>query len=127
MSENVRMSLNLLITFHSSIINLERRYTFCCTFPILLQAVKAESDGGRYPPPCPVEPGLSSPGKNEGRTFTLFRQRPSGRPVDHYNYTLPARFYSSWKACSIHGDREIRLERNAAGELPRRGAFLWQL
>src|SRR2546423_4852104 len=30
------------------------RYTFCCTFPVL-------ADGGRYPPPCPVEPGLSSP------------------------------------------------------------------
>jgi len=30
-----------------------RRFAFCCTFPIL-------ADGGRYPPPCPAEPGLSS-------------------------------------------------------------------
>ena len=31
----------------------DRRSTFCCTCPIL-------ADGGRYPPSCPVEPGLSS-------------------------------------------------------------------
>jgi len=31
-----------------------RRFAFCCTCPIL-------ADGGRYPPSCPVEPGLSSP------------------------------------------------------------------
>ena len=31
----------------------DRRFTFCCTCPIL-------TDGGRYPPSCPVEPGLSS-------------------------------------------------------------------
>ena len=31
----------------------DRRFTFCCTFPDL-------AIGGRYPPPCPVVPGLSS-------------------------------------------------------------------
>ena len=31
-----------------------RRFVFCGTFPVL-------ADGGRYPPPCSVEPGLSSP------------------------------------------------------------------
>jgi hypothetical protein len=31
----------------------DRRFAFCCTCPIL-------TDGGRYPPSCPVEPGLSS-------------------------------------------------------------------
>jgi hypothetical protein len=31
-----------------------RRSVFCGTFPVL-------ADGGRYPPPCSVEPGLSSP------------------------------------------------------------------
>jgi len=31
----------------------DRRFTFCCTCPVL-------ADGGRYPPSCPVEPGLSS-------------------------------------------------------------------
>jgi len=30
-----------------------RRFAFCCTFPGL-------AAGGRYPPPCPAEPGLSS-------------------------------------------------------------------
>ncbi len=30
-----------------------RRSTFCCTVPRV-------TPGGRYPPPCPVEPGLSS-------------------------------------------------------------------
>ena len=30
-----------------------RRFVFCGTFPTL-------ASGGRYPPPCPVEPGLSS-------------------------------------------------------------------
>ena len=34
---------------------LHRRCVFCGTFPIL-------ADGGRYPPPCPAEPGLSSTG-----------------------------------------------------------------
>jgi hypothetical protein len=31
-----------------------RRFAFCCTCSIL-------ADGGRYPPSCPLEPGLSSP------------------------------------------------------------------
>jgi hypothetical protein len=30
-----------------------RRFTFCCTIPDL-------TAGGRYPPPCPAVPGLSS-------------------------------------------------------------------
>jgi len=34
------------------------RYTFCGTIPVL-------ADGGRYPPPCPVKPGLSSPSGSE--------------------------------------------------------------
>ena len=34
------------------------------------------SDGGRYPPPCPVEPGLSSP--------RLREQRPPGWPANYY-------------------------------------------
>ena len=35
-----------------------RRFAFCCTCPIL-------ADGGRYPPSCPVEPGLSSPPESD--------------------------------------------------------------
>jgi hypothetical protein len=44
-----------------------RRYFFCGTVPVL-------ADGGRYPPPCPVEPGLSSPWTES----TQPTQRPSG-------------------------------------------------
>src|SRR5207248_7747801 len=44
-----------------------RRYTFCCTFPIRIRLPgfpkKSHSDGGCYPSPRPVEPGLSSPWK----------------------------------------------------------------
>ena len=42
-----------------------RRFTFCCTFPVL-------ADGGRYPPPCPVEPGLSSPKQPRPRRTAAF-------------------------------------------------------
>ena len=42
-----------------------RRYVFCGTFP-------GVAPGGRYPPPCPVEPGLSSIRKRG--------QRPPARP-----------------------------------------------
>src|SRR5205085_9260873 len=39
-----------------------RRCTFCCTFPIRIQQPEgSDSDGGCYPSPRPVEPGLSSP------------------------------------------------------------------
>jgi hypothetical protein len=60
------------------------------TLPLSAAAV---SDGGRYPPPRPVEPGLSSPrsiprqlGANSGHTCGLSGQRPSGRLVDQPNY-----------------------------------------
>jgi hypothetical protein len=45
-----------------------RRFAFCCTFPVL-------ADGGSYPPPCPVEPGLSSPKS----TISKDRRLRSGR------------------------------------------------
>ena len=67
------------------------RYPFCCTFPILHRRRLRDggSDGGRYPPPRPVEPGLSSPRlrrpppKRRGRTG----QRPSGRPANDCYHT----------------------------------------
>jgi hypothetical protein len=65
------------------------RYPFCCTFPILGRQETA-SDGGRYPPPCPVEPGLSSP-------------RPARRPKPpgHRAATVqPARGYSHSNRCA---------------------------
>ena len=40
---------------------LARRFTFCCTFPDL-------TTGGRYPPPCPTTPGLSSRSTLAGQT-----------------------------------------------------------
>ena len=36
---------------------IDRRFAFCCTVPIF-------TDGGGYPPPRPVEPGLSSKAKD---------------------------------------------------------------
>ncbi len=47
-----------------------RRFAFCCTFPGL-------AAGGRYPPPCPVEPGLSSP-KSTAPERSPTSQRPLG-------------------------------------------------
>ena len=40
------------------------RFAFCCTFPIL-------ADGGRYPPSCPAEPGLSSEPFSPANTLLL--------------------------------------------------------
>jgi|GEM_PF-4957101 len=40
-----------------------RRFTFCCTFPDPARRPHGRNRrraGGRYPPPCPVKPGLSS-------------------------------------------------------------------
>ncbi len=54
-----------------------RRYAFCCTFPDL-------AVGGRYPPRCPVEPGLSS------------RRFPNGqRPFHHRPAIVSVRFNHS--------------------------------
>ena len=39
--------------YRAEALRLARRFVFCGTFPTL-------ASGGRYPPPCPVEPGLSS-------------------------------------------------------------------
>ena len=46
-----------------------RRFTFCCTFPGL-------TAGGRYPSPCPAEPGLSS---RRVRRRSIWRPRELGR------------------------------------------------
>src|SRR5437879_1244476 len=40
--------------------------SFLLHFPDPCQPLEADSDGGRYPPPCPAEPGLSSP-RSPGR------------------------------------------------------------
>ncbi len=64
----------------------QRRYAFCCTFPVL-------SDGGRYPPPRPVEPGLSSPRSGPGSC-----QAPttgSDRPADLRTYVIIQTFPSA--------------------------------
>src|SRR5262245_26260682 len=82
------------------------RYAFCCTFPVLgpsvAEANRRLSDGGHYPPPRPVEPGLSSPRFVTG-------QRPSSRPA---NNVYPSRRSSD--VCPVldehrgtpHHDRE---------------------
>ena len=78
----------------SAICNSPRRYPFCCTFPVLgpspSRGLTTASDGGRYPPPRPVEPGLSSPRSlAEPREAVPSRcgQRPSGRPADSPHYS----------------------------------------
>jgi hypothetical protein len=48
-----------------------RRFAFCCTFPDL-------ATGGRYPPPYPAEPGLSSRPRPIHRSRSTDGRRPSG-------------------------------------------------
>ena len=48
-----------------------RRFAFCCTFPGL-------ATGGRYPPPYPAEPGLSSRHQSIHRSRSTDGWRPSG-------------------------------------------------
>src|SRR5258708_37480001 len=62
------------------------RFAFCCTFPILRRSTLARrmaSDGGRYPPPRPMEPGLSSPRSTAGR--------PEGDDGDRATTVQPTR------------------------------------
>jgi len=102
-----------LLTYPSSLIlhPFQWRYPFCCTFPILLQPLFQSSSpirgGGLgeglirtvgvthhrvlWSPDFPL---LGPPINSQMRITRLCEQRPSGRPVDHYNYTLPAGFYS---------------------------------
>ena len=72
------------------------RYAFCCTFPVLRPPLPrmgepAGSDGGRYPPPRPVEPGLSSPRSAAVGAEAPRRpsgQRPSGRPAKRCTWII---------------------------------------
>jgi len=63
----------------------DRRFTFCGTVPVL-------TNGGRYPPPCPVKPGLSSmtginsPHSDRLAHFAMSTVRESAgwqQPTDH--------------------------------------------
>jgi hypothetical protein len=59
-----------------------RRSAFCCTFPGL-------SAGGRYPPPCPAEPGLSSRRCRAGSMWRPLTARPATvRPAPNHQSTL---------------------------------------
>ncbi len=51
-----------------------RRFAFCCTFPDL-------TAGGRYPSPCPAEPGLSSRRRRIWTDMAAPRGSAGGRPV----------------------------------------------
>ncbi len=70
-----------------------RRYTFCCTFPVLQRSEGSASDGGRYPPPRPAEPGLSSP--------RLREQRPPSWPANLVIVALPPNMVQSEVMFSI--------------------------
>jgi len=66
-------------------LNISRRFPFCCTVPSL-------AAGGCYPPPCPVEPGLSS------RLRSMWPGPPCGgsshrRPAIAWSATEPIPFY----------------------------------
>src|SRR5437899_482080 len=54
----IRIGHSSFILHHSS---LRMAVFFLLHFPDPYQPLAADSDGGRYPPPRPVEPGLSSP------------------------------------------------------------------
>ena len=49
----IAVSSYLAVSPLPSLLPAVRRFDLCGTFPVL-------ADGGRYPPPCPREPGLSS-------------------------------------------------------------------
>src|SRR5262249_12485262 len=75
--------------------DLVRRYAFCCTFPI---PGVAAWDGGRYPPPRPVEPGLSSPWASQAATV-----RPTRRRM---YYTRRERFMIAFEECHANAKRK---------------------
>jgi len=54
-----RRGAGALLPHHFTVTRQGERCLFCGTFP-------GVSPGGRYPPPCPVEPGLSSAGAQAG-------------------------------------------------------------
>ena len=61
-----------------------RRYTFCCTFRRL-------APPRRYLAPCPVEPGLSSPGRNRRRLSGELRRDNTCAPRLAQGNSGPAR------------------------------------
>ena len=66
---------------------LVRRYFFCGTFPVL-------TDGGCYPPLCPVEPGLSSLQQVASGTIAPCTARfPLSRLAPRCNEHIPTRPY----------------------------------
>jgi len=67
-----------------------RRYLFCGTFPIL-------ADGGRYPPPCPVEPGLSSLAEWQERSLSPLRSHFSLSPDSSAVQSQPERRVPAWE------------------------------
>ena len=69
---------------------LARRFTFCCTFPDL-------TTGGRYPPPCPATPGLSS-------RLTLASQT-GDRPVLSYASNYRTRSPPRWRTTDEQSGR----------------------
>ena len=68
------------------------RYTFCCTFRRL-------TPPRRYLAPCPVEPGLSSPGRNQKRSPDRLDGKPTPcTPPEQHK--LPALEQGPFVSCS---------------------------
>ena len=78
-----------------------RRFAFCCTFPDL-------AAGGRYPPSCPLEPGLSSANRQtasrEGAAWP--RRRPPGplRLAHRHDNLTDRRALQEAVACTHEAD-----------------------
>jgi len=80
-----------------------RRSTLCCTCSVL-------ADGGRYPPSCPVEPGLSSPFKERSEHLAICRQM--------HPTLANAKFHQRLNACNQTHEVSLRFTNNASINRP---------
>ena len=88
--------------------NCFRRFVFCGTVPRV-------SPGGCYPPPRPVEPGLSSAAETRGFDH---RGRPAGSPAVPSEYDTPRRI--------TDGMAEVRKTRDAPRSMSSRGPLTFR-
>ncbi len=96
------MSSYLAVSPLPSLLPAVRRFDLCGTFPVL-------ADGGRYPPPCPWEPGLSSrnaklPAAARGPgARTLVRQWTRARKNSEHVRRGAKRFCGTGASPSVRG------------------------
>ena len=91
-----------LLHRHSTLTDQSRRFLFCCT---ILQVTPT----GRYPAPCPVEPGLSSPQRGAIICATL----PYPNTIPHFcKDTILSKCPSHLKAASPYKLPQNGISRN---------------